>query len=101
MTRKEVIGDAVLYLADCLEILPTLPKVDAVITDPPYVGLKGNVEFLKGGVGKHRTATRTMGDEWNASHEWLALVKPLTDRALMSFCGYKDVASLKTAAGSA
>jgi site-specific DNA-methyltransferase (adenine-specific) len=36
MTRKEVIGDATLYLGDCLEILPTLPKVDAVITDPPY-----------------------------------------------------------------
>lgn len=35
--RKEVIGDATLYLGDCLEILPTLPKVDAVITDPPYV----------------------------------------------------------------
>ena len=30
------IGDATLYLGDCLEILPTLPKVDAVITDPPY-----------------------------------------------------------------
>ena len=34
--RKEVIGDATLYLGDCLEILPTLPKVDAVITSPPY-----------------------------------------------------------------
>ena len=34
--RKEVIGNAVLLLGDCLEILPTLPKVDAVITDPPY-----------------------------------------------------------------
>ena len=34
------IGDATLYLGDCLEIMPTLPKVDAVITDPPYgVGL--------------------------------------------------------------
>jgi len=30
------IGDATLYLGDCMEILPTLPKVDAVITDPPY-----------------------------------------------------------------
>ena len=36
MTRIETIGDATLYLGDCLEILPTLPKVDAVITDPPY-----------------------------------------------------------------
>ncbi len=34
--RKEVIGNATLYLGDCLEILPTLEKVDAVITDPPY-----------------------------------------------------------------
>lgn len=30
------IGDAELWLGDCLEILPTLGKVDAVITDPPY-----------------------------------------------------------------
>ena len=36
--RKEVIGNATLYLGDCLEILPHLPKVDAVITDPPYGG---------------------------------------------------------------
>jgi len=34
--RVETIGDATLYLGDCREILPTLPKVDAVVTDPPY-----------------------------------------------------------------
>lgn len=34
--RVERINDAVLYLGDCLEILPTLGKVDAVVTDPPY-----------------------------------------------------------------
>lgn len=38
--RVEHIGDATLYLGDCLEILPTLQKVDAVITDPPY-GVSG------------------------------------------------------------
>ena len=36
MSRIETIGNATLYLGDCREILPTLPKVDAVITDPPY-----------------------------------------------------------------
>lgn len=36
MTNPVVIGNATLYLGDCLEILPTLPKVDAVVTDPPY-----------------------------------------------------------------
>jgi site-specific DNA-methyltransferase (adenine-specific) len=35
-TNVRVIGDATLYLGDCRDILPTLPRVDAVITDPPY-----------------------------------------------------------------
>lgn len=34
--NKTIIGNATLYLGDCMEILPTLDKVDAVITDPPY-----------------------------------------------------------------
>lgn len=33
---KVQIGNATLYLGDCMDILPTLGKVDAVITDPPY-----------------------------------------------------------------
>jgi len=43
MTRIEKIGDATMYLGDCLEILPTLGKVDAVVTDPPYgIGIAAN-----------------------------------------------------------
>jgi len=38
--RKETIGDCVLYQADCREILPTLGKVDAVVTSPPYDNLR-------------------------------------------------------------
>lgn len=34
--EKVVIGNATLYRGDCMEVLPTLPKVDAVIADPPY-----------------------------------------------------------------
>jgi site-specific DNA-methyltransferase (adenine-specific) len=30
------IGNATLYLGDCRDILPTLGKVDHIITDPPY-----------------------------------------------------------------
>ena len=33
---KVEIGDATLYCGDCMDVLPTLPRVDAVITDPPY-----------------------------------------------------------------
>ena len=52
--RKEVIGDATLYLGDCLEILPTLPKVDAVITDPPY------------GIGVTKTRRGGQVESWDA-----------------------------------
>ena len=34
--KCEKIGLATLYLGDCRHILPTLERVDAVITDPPY-----------------------------------------------------------------
>ena len=34
--QKLQIGNATLYLGDCIDILPTLDKVDAVITSPPY-----------------------------------------------------------------
>ena len=46
-----IIGDATLHCGDCLEILPTLPKVDCVVTDPPY-GMNYNTDgsrFTKGG----------------------------------------------------
>lgn len=46
--RKEQIGLATLYLGDCLEILPSLPKVDAVITDPPY-GISYDPSRKRGG----------------------------------------------------
>jgi len=46
VTRIEHIGDATLYLGDCREILPTLGKVDAVVTDPPY-----GIGYAHGGGG--------------------------------------------------
>ena len=39
--KKEIIGPCTLYLGDCLEILPELEIVDAVVTDPPYGVLLG------------------------------------------------------------
>jgi site-specific DNA-methyltransferase (adenine-specific) len=49
LSRIETIAEGVtLYLGDCREILPTLGKVDAVVTDPPY-------EFDAQGAGIFRT----------------------------------------------
>ena len=47
--REERIGDCRLILGDCLEVMPTLGKVDAVITDPPY------------GIGADKAAAKNKG----------------------------------------
>jgi site-specific DNA-methyltransferase (adenine-specific) len=54
---KVEIGDATLYLGDCRDIMPTLPKVDAVITDPPFgvgnfVQTRGNIRGRGEFIGK-------------------------------------------------
>lgn len=56
-TRKEVLSEGVeLWLGDCLEVLPTLGRFDAVVTDPPY-----GIAFVHGdggmgiGAGKYRS----------------------------------------------
>lgn len=68
MSRVEVIGDCTLYLGDCRDILPTLGKVDAVVTDPPYGIGAGRMSL-----GKWRTSRMEKGD-WDADApdlEWL------------------------------
>jgi site-specific DNA-methyltransferase (adenine-specific)/modification methylase len=34
--KPVIIGDATLYLGDCMEVLPLIGNADVVITDPPY-----------------------------------------------------------------
>jgi site-specific DNA-methyltransferase (adenine-specific)/modification methylase len=64
--QVETIGDATLYLGDCMEILPTLGKVDAVITDPPYnIGKDAwgsTSSWSSAGVGKARM--------WGVRPDW-------------------------------
>jgi DNA modification methylase len=42
--RKEVLAEGIeLYLGDCKEVLPTLNRVGAAVTDPPYgIGIAAN-----------------------------------------------------------
>lgn len=44
--RTETIGNATLYLADCLEVLPRLSDIGALVSDPPYPNSAGL--FLEG-----------------------------------------------------
>lgn len=64
MSRIEQLAEGVtLYLGDCREILPTLGKVDAVVTDPPYGINKDGQKRTTGGHGG-RKAYEFLG--WDA-----------------------------------
>jgi site-specific DNA-methyltransferase (adenine-specific)/modification methylase len=85
--RVEKIGDATLYLADCMDVLPTLPKVDAVITDPPYgIGEAAGKAKTRTGpksIGGRGYAVKDYGnDSWDdktVPDELIALVRDVSD----------------------
>lgn len=84
--------DVVIYHADCRDILPELPKVDLVLTDPPYTGMDSKTTIMmQNGVAKCYTPTKTVGDIWGASHEWIDIALPKADKGLMVFCSYHSI----------
>ncbi len=66
-TRVEVIGRAVLVQCDCHDLLPVLPKVDAVVTDPPY-GVSGG----SGTLGKASLKTKYEAQDWCDDSAYIA-----------------------------
>ncbi len=79
--EKVVIGNATLFHADCREVLPTLPKVDAVITDPPF----GLGEKMQGGTWGAKVGFKEML-EWDAeapSTDLLLKIASMAPRAVM------------------
>lgn len=63
--RCEVIGDCTLYYGDCLDIVPTLGPVDAVVTDIPYgVGMRAFDDDLQIGIAGLDLACCTRGVTW-------------------------------------
>lgn len=93
---KVTIGDAELWLGDCRDILPMLPKVDAVITDPPYaVSVAGARVIGTPGKGVRRLDFFSMDSDWDAMN---ALVSNAVDKAITlgpivfsAWCGHRQI----------
>lgn len=61
--RIEVIGDCIMIEGDCLEVMPQIGKVDAVVTDPPYgIGEDGG-RFRDRKGGGHRVLDKKSWDK--------------------------------------
>lgn len=62
MTTTVTIGAATLHLGDCRDVLPALPRVDLVLTDPPYgIGIDGQKQSVNRNPKHNRKAHDFMG----------------------------------------
>ena len=88
--RVEIVGDAILIQADCVAVLPLLPKVDAVVTDIPY----GEVNRLTNGL---RDLDKGVADI--ADFDIVALAGSLASkgRSIYVWCGIEQVSALRHA----
>jgi site-specific DNA-methyltransferase (adenine-specific) len=84
--KPVIIGDATLYLGDCLDVLPTLGKVDAVITDPPYL-----ISASGGGIGGQRQYLTDIRDHIDSGFDVSMLQ---TFKNWFCFCGKPQLLNL-------
>jgi len=88
-----------IYHGDALDILPTLPRVDIAVTDPPYVigaVSAGNLGTKAGGWGDMMNSARWFRD-------WYAMVHERLNRtgALWTFCNWRSLPVVMRAAADA
>jgi DNA modification methylase len=75
MGRVETIGRATLILGDCRDILPTLGKVDLVLTDPPYgIGEAAGANKSRGNLAPAKDYGSADWDNEPISAELMAMV---------------------------
>ena len=82
MIIKEVIGNATLYRGDCFEILPTLGKVDALVTDPPYGLGEAKKNVSRGDLAIAKDYGQKSWDDKTADKE-VALAVSITNSAVV------------------
>ena len=90
------IGDATLYHGDCLEILPTLPKVDAVITDPPYgIGEARKDHASRNKLAGSPTYERSSWDDAPASAAAIDMIRAISGTQVIFGGNYFDLPPAK------
>lgn len=80
--EKVVIGNAELWLGDCMDVLPMLQRVDAVITDPPY-GIGASAGTGKYGKLKVESSGDLMWDKKTPSGGVLEAVTGIAGRSVI------------------
>lgn len=84
-----------IFHGDCREILPLLPKVDLVLTDPPWIALEKKITHpgMGKGVGRNINPSTSIGygtiGKFDASLLVLAFEK--SEHDMLVLCGFKEL----------
>lgn len=92
-------GGITIYHGDALEVIPSLPLVDLVVTDPPYVigaVSAGNIGAKSGGWGDMMNSARWFRDWYSMVHERLAM-----HGAMWTFLNWRSLPVVMRAAADA
>ena len=96
MSQPTVIGDCTLYEGDCLAVLPTLGKVDAVVTDPPY---EAHMHETKSGCrgirsdGYASPAPLDFASIGDVRESVMPILTEMTEGWLLAFCTPEGIAA--------
>lgn len=83
--RKEIIGDATLYLGDCMDVMPIL-EYDSIVSDPPY-GMKFQSNHRK---EKHK---KIKNDGNVKLLQWVSDINPKHSSYL--FCRWENIKDVR------
>ncbi len=82
--EEVIIGNTRLIHGDCREVLPLLPRVDLMLTDPPYgIGIDGQKERVKCSPKHKRKA-----------HEFMGWDKETPERLVFELMRYKSTSQI-------
>lgn len=103
--RREILADGVdVFCGDCREVLPTLPKHEAVVSDPPYsVSFEGSSARFQGrpGKGTRRLAFFDGDSDWRAMKKLvidaICLAADIRPRSFYIWCGHRQFGHIQDA----
>jgi len=89
--REERIGDCRLILGDCLQVMPLLGVVDAVLTDPPYgIGESGAKSASRSKLAEADLYAHKKWDE-RTLDEHVSMAVSMADKAIIFGGNYYDL----------
>lgn len=94
MSYELVLGDALTFMRGMADA-----SVDVVITDPPYPGLRGGLQYATSGVSTPTLPTLTVGTPWGNELDALQEFRRVAKYGAIVFCSWHSIGEVRALLG--